>query len=114
MEIDRQTYLEQMKDHLKNAYLLSDAKIATMLPVFIVSLQSHVDQLKALAESDDIQQLARAGHAIKGALLNVGLSDLAETAHALEKIYANGISSPTCKELIAHLQDTVAQLGGDR
>ena len=112
--MDRQIYLQRMKEHLKKAYLLSDAKAATMLPVFIAALQSHVDQLTALAENGDIQQLGRAGHAIKGALLNVGLTDLAQTAHALEKICGNGVGSLTCQELIAHLQDTVAQLGGGR
>jgi histidine phosphotransfer protein HptB len=112
--MDRQVYLKRMKEHLKNAYLLSDDKATTMLPIFIATLQTHVDQLTALAENGDIQQLSRAGHAIKGALLNVGLTDLAETAHALEKICANGVGSSTCHELIVHLQDTVAQLGEDR
>jgi HPt (histidine-containing phosphotransfer) domain-containing protein len=112
--MDRQVYLKRMREHLKDAYLLSDTKAATMLPVFIATLQSHVDQLTALAENGDIQQLGRAGHAIKGALLNVGLTDLAQTAHALEKICANGADSLTCQELIAHLQDTVAQLSDDR
>jgi len=112
--MDRQVYLERMREHLKDAYLLSDAKAAAMLPVFIATLQSHVNQLTALAGNGDIRQLGHAGHAIKGALLNVGLTDLAKTAHALEKICANGVGSPMCQELIAHLQDTVAQLGNER
>ena len=54
--MDRQVYLKRMREHLKDAYLLSDARAATMLPVFIATLQSHVDQLTALAENGDLPE----------------------------------------------------------
>lgn len=112
--MERQVYLERIKKHLKDAYLLSDAKAAAMLPVFIATLESHVDDLTTLTQNGDMLQLSRAGHAIKGALLNMGLTDLAATAHALEKNCATGADSPPHQELIAQLQDAVSLLSGKR
>ncbi|MBM9537631.1 Hpt domain-containing protein [Desulfobulbus alkaliphilus] len=112
--MERQAYLKRIKEHLKGAYLLNDAKAAAMLPVFIATLESHVDRLTTLAESGDMLQLSRAGHALKGALLNMGLPDLAATAHALEKNSANQTCSPACQELIIQLRDAVSLLSGKR
>jgi HPt (histidine-containing phosphotransfer) domain-containing protein len=56
-----------------------------MIPVFINTLRSHIDRLAGLAASGDLQQLNRASHAVKGALLNMGLADLAQTAFIIEK-----------------------------
>ncbi len=83
--MDRTAYLKTIQQHLKTAYLLSDEKTAAMIPVFITTLRSHVDRLAELAACGDLQQLSRASHAVKGALLNMGLADLAQTAHTLEQ-----------------------------
>ena len=112
--MERQVYLERIKEHLKGAYLLSDAKATAMLPIFIATLESHVDQLATLAGSGDMQQLSRAGHTIKGALLNIGLTDLAAIAHALEKNCVNGSCSPTSQELIAQLQSAISLMSDKR
>lgn len=112
--MERQAYQERIREHLKEAYLLSDEKAAAMLPVFITTLESHVDHLTTLAQNGNMLQLSRAGHAIKGALLNMGLSDLAAIAHALEKNCATGACSPPCQELISQLQDAVSLLSGKR
>ncbi len=56
-----------------------------MIPVFVNTLRSHVDRLAELAAGGDLQQLSRASHAVKGALLNMGLAELAQTAYCIEK-----------------------------
>ncbi len=102
-------YLETIRQHLKTAYLLNDDKIAAMLPVFITTLRTHVDNLAELAAGEDMQQLSRASHAVKGALLNIGLTELAEIAYTLEKQCRDG--NPACdyQALIMQLQSTVSR-----
>ena len=107
--MERTAYLETMRLHLKTAYLLSDEKTATMIPVFISTLHTHVNRLAELAARDDLQELSRASHAVKGALLNMGLADLAEIAHTLEKQCKSGDCTLDYRALIAELQYTVSR-----
>ena len=112
--MDRTAYLTTIHQHLKTAYLLSDEKAAAMIPVFVTTLRAHIDRLAELAASGDQHQLNRASHAVKGALLNMGLSDLAETTHTLEKQCQAGAPPVEYQALITQLQATVALLGEDR
>ena len=112
--MDRAAYLKTIQQHLKTAYLLNDEKTAAMIPVFVNTLRSYVDRLAVLAAGDDMQQLSRASHAVKGALLNMGLTDLAKTAQTLEKQCQAGDNTCDCQALITDLQTIVALLAGDR
>lgn len=106
-------YLQRVKAHLKTAYLLSDEKIETMIPIFLATLHTHMNRLAELARESDTEQLARASHAVKGALLNIGLLDLAETAAAIEKQCKNGACPDNYRELINDLQYTVERFSED-
>ena len=106
--MDRTAYLEIIKKHLKIAYLLSDEKTAAMIPVFVNTLRSHVDRLAELAACGDMHQLSRSSHAVKGALLNMGLTGLTEIAHTLEKQSKEGDSTFDYQPLIAELQYAVS------
>lgn len=106
--MDRTAYLETIQQHLKTAYLLSDEKTATMIPVFINTLRSHVARLVELATSGDLQQLGRASHAVKGALLNMGLAELAQTAHALEQQCRAGNSTFDYLARVTELQHQIS------
>lgn len=106
-------YLETVKAHLKTAYLLSEEKIETMIPIFLATLHTHMSRLADLAANDESEQLAQASHAVKGALLNIGLLDLAETAYTIEKQCKNGACPEDCRELITELQYTVARFSED-
>jgi HPt (histidine-containing phosphotransfer) domain-containing protein len=110
--MERTAYLEIMRQHLKTAYLLSDEKTATMIPVFISTLRTHVDRLAELAACDDLRELSRASHAVKGALLNMGLADLAQTAHTLEKQCKSEDCTIDYRALIADLQSAVSKFSG--
>jgi histidine phosphotransfer protein HptB len=111
--MDRSAYLHMMKQHLKTAYLLSDEKTETMLPVFVNTLRSHMNRLAELAAEGDMEQLGRASHAVKGALLNMGLADLADTAYTIEKHCKNDDSVLDYKAMITQLQYTVSQFCED-
>jgi len=112
--MDRAAYLHRMKEHLMSAYLLSEDKAETMIPVFVNALRSHMDRLAELAADSDLEQLGRASHAVKGALLNVGLHDLAETAAALEQQCKNGVCPHDFQAMITNLQYTVSRFCDDR
>jgi len=106
-------YLQRVKAHLKTAYLLSDEKIETMIPIFLATLHTHMNRLADLALENDTEQLAKASHAVKGALLNIGLLDLAETAAAIEQQCKNGAGPDHYRELINDLQYTVKRFSAD-
>ncbi len=107
--MESSAYLEIMKKHLKTAYLLSDEKTATMIPVFLTTLQSHVDRLAELAAGDDMHQLSRTSHAVKGALLNMGLADLAQTAYTIEQQCRDGNRTFDYQTLVAELHSTISR-----
>ncbi|OQX08828.1 MAG: hypothetical protein BWK76_23065 [Desulfobulbaceae bacterium A2] len=77
--------MERIKLHLHSAFNLSDAKVAVMLPTFIMTLQSHMDKIEELLASSDFLELGKAGHTMKGALLNLGLKELADIAYTIER-----------------------------
>ena len=112
--MDRTTYLETIRQHLKTAYLLSDEKTAAMIPVFVNTLRSHVDRLTELAARGDLQQLGRASHAVKGALLNMGLADLAQTAQTLEQQCQTGNSLFDYQARVTDLQQQIALITAEQ
>nr|WP_321464583.1 Hpt domain-containing protein [uncultured Desulfobulbus sp.] len=111
--MDAQFYLDMVKEHLKTAYLLSEEKIETMIPIFLDTLHTHMNHLADLAASGDTAQLGQASHAVKGALLNIGLLDLAETAYAIEKQCKSGTGAENYQELISELQYTVSRFSDE-
>jgi HPt (histidine-containing phosphotransfer) domain-containing protein len=111
--MNQNAYLLRVKQHLQTAYLLSEERAESMIPVFITTLRSHMDRLSELAESGDLEQLGRASHAVKGALLNIGLSELAETASTIEQQCKTGTPSLDYRTKIAELHTSVARFGGD-
>ena len=107
--MDGAAYLRRVRNHLQTAYLLSEEKIETMIPVFLATLHTHMNRLAELAANGDLDQLGHASHAVKGALLNIGLHDLAETAYAIEKQCKTGTGPANYQEMINDLQYTVSR-----
>ena len=107
--MDAAVYLQTVKKHLQTAYLLNEEKIESMIPVFLATLHTHMNRLADLAANGDTVQLGQASHAVKGALLNIGLLDLAETAHTIEKECKNGCYPEQYQAMITELQYTVSR-----
>ena len=82
--MDAEEYIKDIRDHLRNAYMLSDEKISTYLPQFLATLCTHADNLQCTVQTNNLQEISRAGHTLKGALLNLGLEKLAEVAYSIE------------------------------
>ena len=55
-----------------------------MLPNFMATLSSHLGKIESAMESGDLITLGKAGHTMKGALLNLGLDESAEIAKEIE------------------------------
>ena len=111
--MDAQLYLKTVKQHLKTAYLLNEEKIESMIPVFLATLHEHMEHLAQLAATGETAQLGQASHAVKGALLNIGLFDLADTAYAIEKQCKSGSCPENCQEMITDLQYTVSRFSDE-
>lgn len=74
-----------IKLHIARQFNLPDEQIEAMMPSFISTLREHMSSLEdALADNDPLL-LAKAGHTIKGACLNLGLEDCAQIAFRIEQ-----------------------------
>ncbi len=110
MEQQRSAYHQQIREHLSTAYLLSDEKIETVLPRFLATIRTLMAELEDLALSDRMDALSRAGHAMKGALLNLGLPELAEKAFSIEKLPLANEIGRDCVELVDELQREIRKI----
>jgi len=55
-----------------------------MLPMFLKTLQGHIQELETSLDACGTTGIAKAGHKLKGALLNLGLDDSAAIAKRIE------------------------------
>ena len=85
MERERIEYHKKIREHLSSSYLLSDEKIEAVMPQFLNTIKKLMSELDDLAAMNKPEALSRTGHAMKGALLNLGLQDLAQKAFFIEK-----------------------------
>ncbi len=111
--MERQAYLDTIRQHLRTAYLLDHERCEAMIPVFLATLRGHMARLAELAAEGDLERLSRAGHAVKGALLNIGLAELAATAQAIEQQGKRGSRDFDYNHAVTSLQAAVALLSHD-
>jgi HPt (histidine-containing phosphotransfer) domain-containing protein len=104
-------YDQIMREHLRESYLLSDARIDEMLPRFVSTLKKLMVDLEKQAGENDLTGLMHTGHAMKGALLNLGLQQLAQKAFRLEKLDSRPADRESAAALIADLRQEVDKLG---
>jgi len=87
--MEKNEYREIIRAHLKEAYSLTDEKVDEVLPRFLTMLAEHLAKLKEIASRRDLTTLCRTGHSLKGALLNLGLEELAAEAYKIENLCKN-------------------------
>ncbi len=73
-----------MQSYVSRHYQLPVEKVTLMLPSFLDVLRNHLNDLENVLADEDPLPLGRVGHTLKGALLNMGLADLAEIAADIE------------------------------
>jgi len=103
----REEYLFTIKTHLSTSYNLTDDKLDTMIPRLLEMLSSHLIKLEELSRQDDLKALGHAGHALKGALLNLGLLDLAQKAFLIERKCKASDSQVNYIDIISKLKDEI-------
>lgn len=80
-EVDNNHILQ----HLVQQFGVEQDEIIKMLPAFYTAVLEYQDNLSDAIQSKDMEQISRAAHRLKGALLNLGLSSCAEHAYSIEK-----------------------------
>jgi len=110
MEQERSTYHQQIREHLSRSYLLSDEKIEAVMPRFLTTIELLMSELENLAVNGYSEALSRTGHAMKGALLNLGLPDLAQMAFSIEKYHQTNELERDCAELVEQLKREIRKI----
>jgi HPt (histidine-containing phosphotransfer) domain-containing protein len=108
--MQKSEYHLKIRRHLRSAYLLSDEKIDAVLPQFMKTLQSVMERLERVLETDRNDSLAKAGHALKGALLNLGLRELADQAFNIEKYDPQQDKEADIARLIAAIREEIRKI----
>jgi len=112
--MDQETYMQVIHEHMKRSYLLSEDKIKTILPGFLTTLEHHLTNLEEQLAEGDPTTLGIAGHTIKGALLNLGLFELADTAYTIEQHGKKCDANADYPALVTHLKQSILLITGHR
>jgi histidine phosphotransfer protein HptB len=108
--MQRLEYHQIIRSHLRTAYLLPEEKIDHVLPRFLESLRGLIHDLEGVGETRCLESIGRSGHAVKGALLNLGLNDLAATALILEQGCRSSDPGLDFSRLIAQLKEEIVKI----
>lgn len=93
---------------MQTAYLLKEEKIQEVLPGFLATLITHLDGLQQPVATGNLPELGKAGHRLKGALLNLGLTELAEIAYTIEQQSSAENQATDYQELMQTLQEKIS------
>lgn len=107
MVLRMQQKIDQIKAHLAKQFNLPAEQIEKLMPSFIATLQTHMQNLEKAVAADNPQVIGEVGHTIKGAFLNLGLDDCAATALHIEQRGKAGDRSANYKQLFEKLHDSL-------
>lgn len=105
-----QQQIDQIKLYLCDQFQLSPEQVGEMLPTFIVTLSTHMQNIERTLSENDLMALGRAGHTMKGALLNLGLNDCAQLALHIEERGKAGDRYTDYAALVADLRKRIGPL----
>jgi len=80
------------------------------MPRFLETIKKLMSELDNLAVMNKNEALSRTGHAMKGALLNLGLHDLAEKAFSIEKHEQVCSTGRDCVQLVDELKQEIKKI----
>ena len=80
------------------------------MPRFLETIKNLMSELDNLAAMNKNEALSRTGHAMKGALLNLGLHDLAEKAFSIEKHEQICDADRDCVQLVDELKQEINKI----
>ena len=109
MVISKEERIAGIQEYLMEKFHLPEEQVLEMLPNFVGALVSHMDKLDVALQSGDLVALGRAGHTMKGALLNLGINDCVDIALEVE---LRGKSMDSATDFAALLGELRERLGG--
>ncbi len=105
-------YSEMIISYLGQHFDLPQEQVESMLPSFFTALSDHMTNLENAFQQSDLHQLSKTGHTIKGAFLNLGLTDCAEIAFRIEQSAIEENHSVNYAELVTQLRLNVDRITG--
>lgn len=84
MEKKDKNLVEQVHLHLQKNFCVSVEESINILETIALTLRKNLVDLRRACEGNDLREMARHLHSIKGALLNLGQKDLAATTELIE------------------------------
>ncbi len=103
----QQQKIDSIKAHLTEQFSLPAEQIDVLMPSFIATLQSHMQNLQMALKTDNPLAIGEIGHTIKGAFLNLGLDDCAAIALHIEQRGKAGDRSANYQQLFEKLRDAL-------
>ena len=101
-------YKRSIREHLLHAYMLKEEQIDIYLPRFLDSLQTYLEKLQQPLQTGNFRELRKAAHTLKGALLNLGLHELADIAYTMEKAAGAEDTTQNFQALYRRLHDEIS------
>lgn len=108
----KQERLDQIQRHLCDKFHLPEEQVEEMLPSFVTTLKSHMEKLRNALQGGDLVKLGRAGHTMKGALLNLGINDCTKIATEIEQCGKAEDETADYAAMIGELEEKLSSLIG--
>jgi len=103
-----QQSIRKIRIYLLSRFDLTEEQIESMLPGFIETLATHLQNLEnRLAENDPVK-IGKAAHTFKGALLNLGMEECAQIASLIEEKGKTESTSTDFQKLVDDLRVCLA------
>lgn len=102
-------FRKQAQLHLQRELGMDDAQVDQVLATLAKPLKSTLEETVSAYNSQDLHVLSETAHALKGALLNLGLNELALLAKNIEQSSRNN-EQKTHKERLSFIEDNLADL----
>lgn len=96
--------IQHIKTYLEEQFNLPAEQIEILLPSFISTLGTHMQNLENAVVNCDLVSIGEVGHTIKGAFLNLGLDDCAGIALRIEERGKAGDHTIDYQELVELLR----------
>lgn len=97
-------YINNISRYLLTEFELSQDQIDEMLPLFVETIHSHMEKLEETLEANDYIAMKKMGHTMKGALLNLGVTELADLALQIESYSAGETDIVDCEDIVKSLK----------
>ncbi len=102
-------YEDEISLFLRESFELSQEQDDEMVPQFIETLKNHVGNLETSFVDGDVSSVKKIGHTLKGALLNLGINDLAEIAKQIEH-HDDSMEFAECQSKIEQLASAIQSI----